>query len=79
MRAEHAAAGVAAWEKIVAVLGLAPSETAEAPADILALLEQREAARKARDFKRSDALRDELKGKGWVIEDTPKGARLKRI
>jgi cysteinyl-tRNA synthetase len=51
----------------------------EVPADISALLEARQAARKAKDFKRADALRDELKAKGWVIEDTPKGARVKRI
>jgi cysteinyl-tRNA synthetase len=43
------------------------------------LFEARQAARKAKDFKRSDAIRDELKSKGWVIEDTPKGARLKKI
>jgi cysteinyl-tRNA synthetase len=46
---------------------------------LLALLEERQAARKARDFKRADAIRDELKAKGWVIEDTPKGARLKKL
>ena len=49
------------------------------PAEITALLEARQAARKARDFKRADAIRDELKAKGWVIEDTPKGARAKRL
>jgi cysteinyl-tRNA synthetase len=49
------------------------------PPEINALLEARQAARKAKDFKRSDAIRDELKAKGWVIEDTPKGARAKRI
>ena len=79
MRREQAAAGLAAWQKMVSVLGLAPVQAGGAPQEILALLEQREAARKARDFKRSDALRDELKSKGWVIEDTAKGARLKRI
>jgi cysteinyl-tRNA synthetase len=42
------------------------------------LLFQRESARKVKDFQRADALRDELKAKGWVIEDTPKGPRLKR-
>jgi cysteinyl-tRNA synthetase len=46
--------------------------------DLQALLGEREAARKAKDFKHSDAIRDELKSKGWVIEDTPKGPRLKR-
>ena len=43
------------------------------------LLEARQAARKAKDFKRADAIRDELKAKGWVIEDTPKGPKLKKI
>ncbi len=51
----------------------------EVPAELKALLEQRQAARKAKDFKRADAIRDELKAKGWIIEDTPKGARLKRL
>jgi cysteinyl-tRNA synthetase len=45
----------------------------------VALLEARQAARKAKDFKRSDAVRDQLKAQGWRIEDTPKGPRLKRI
>jgi len=43
------------------------------------LLDERQAARKAKDFKRADAIRVELKAQGWVIEDTPKGARLKRV
>jgi cysteinyl-tRNA synthetase len=51
----------------------------EVPAEISALLEARQAARKAKDFKRGDAIRDELNAKGWIIEDTPKGARVKRI
>jgi cysteinyl-tRNA synthetase len=79
MRPERAAAGLASWDKIVCVLGLAPVETAEFPLHSLALLEQREAARKAKDFKRADALRAQLKSEGWLIEDTPKGARLKRL
>ena len=60
------------------MFGMGQPRGEEAPADILALLEQRQAARKAKDFKRSDAVRDELKAKGWTIEDTPKGAKLKR-
>jgi cysteinyl-tRNA synthetase len=49
------------------------------PAEILALAEARTAAKKAKDFKRADAIRDELKAKGWVIEDTAKGPKLKKI
>jgi cysteinyl-tRNA synthetase len=44
---------------------------------VLALLAERQAARKAKDFKRADAIRDELKSKGWTIEDTATGPKLK--
>jgi len=74
----QAASALAAWREIDKVFGLGRQREADAPADIQTLLEQRQAARKAKDFKRADALRDELKSKGWVIEDTPKGPRLKR-
>jgi cysteinyl-tRNA synthetase len=76
--AAHAAAALAAWDRLDTVLGVGVKAESEAPAPIVALLEARQAARKARDFKRADALRDELKAAGWVIEDTPKGPRLKR-
>ena len=59
--------------------GVGAPQEFDVPAEINALLEARQAARKAKDFKTSDAIRDELKAKGWVIEDTPKGARAKRI
>jgi len=74
----QAAAALGAWERIDSVFGVGRRDGAEAPPEILALLERREAARKARDFKQADALRGELKAQGWLIEDTPKGPRLKR-
>jgi len=79
--AGEAKALLAAWSRINAVLGLPEKKTdaGELDPSLQKLLDERAAARKARDFKRSDAIRDELKAKGWVIEDTPKGARLKRI
>jgi cysteinyl-tRNA synthetase len=79
MDAARAAAAVATWEQIDRVFGVGSRAEAAAPAEITALLEAREAARKAKDFKRADAVRNELKSKGWLIEDTPKGPRLKRI
>jgi cysteinyl-tRNA synthetase len=42
-------------------------------AEIQKLLEDRKAARKAKDFKRSDAIRDELAAKGVQIKDNPDG------
>ena len=50
----------------------------EAPAELMALLEERAEGRKAKDFARADAIRNELAAQGWAIEDTPNGARLKR-
>ena len=79
LTAAQAAGALAAWEQIDSVFGLGRKEPAEAPPEVQALLEQRQAARKAKDFKRADAVRDELKSKGWLIEDTSKGARLKRV
>lgn len=79
LSASQAAAAIAAWEKVNAVLGIGAAVQEEAPADIAALLEARQAARKAKDFKRSDEIRDELKAKGWIIEDSPKGLKLKKL
>jgi cysteinyl-tRNA synthetase len=74
-----AASALAAWEKVNFVFGIGATAQAEAPAEITALLEARLTARKAKDFKRSDEIRDELKAKGWIIEDSPKGPKLKKI
>src|SRR5262249_44039699 len=73
-----AAAALATWEKLDSVLGIGIAAEQQAPPEFMALLEARQAARKAKDFKRADAIRDELKAKGWVIEDTPKGPKLKK-
>jgi cysteinyl-tRNA synthetase len=78
-KAEHAAAELAAWEKIDSVLGISVKAETEVPAEILALAEARTEAKKAKDFKRADAIRDGLKSKGWVIEDSLKGTKLKKI
>jgi cysteinyl-tRNA synthetase len=74
-----AAAALTAWEKVDSVLGVGTKSEAEVPAEIFALADERTAAKKAKDFKRADAIRDELKAKGWVIEDTPKGIKLKKL
>jgi cysteinyl-tRNA synthetase len=42
------------------------------------LVEERLAARKAKDFKRSDAIRDELKAAGVILEDSPQGTLWRR-
>lgn len=47
-------------------------------ADVEKLIEQRQEARRNRDFPRSDAIRDELAAKGIILEDTKEGMRWKR-
>jgi cysteinyl-tRNA synthetase len=79
LSADNAATALAAWEKVDAVLGVGAAAEVSAPPEMIALLDARQAARKAKDFKKSDAIRDELKAKGWTIEDTPKGPKLKKI
>ena len=47
-------------------------------AEIEAAIAARQAARKAKDFKESDRIRDDLKAKGVILEDGPKGTSWKR-
>lgn len=47
--------------------------------DIEALIEERQAARKAKNFARADEIRDELSEKGIVLEDTREGVKWKRV
>jgi cysteinyl-tRNA synthetase len=46
--------------------------------DALRLLDEREAARRERDFATADARRDQLAERGWEVRDTPEGPRLVR-
>ena len=46
--------------------------------DIEALIEERQAARKAKNFQRADEIRNELLDKGIILEDTREGVKWKR-
>jgi cysteinyl-tRNA synthetase len=65
------------WERINSVLRLEP-EAAAVSAEVAALLEERSAARAAKDWAKSDTLRDELLKHGWVVKDTKDGTKLTR-
>lgn len=65
--------------KLAKVLGILIKKDELLEEEILSLIEQRTNARKDRDFKRADEIRDELKEKGIVLEDTKDGVKWKRI
>ena len=46
--------------------------------DIEALIEERQAARKAKNFARADEIRDELLAKGIILKDTREGVQWKK-
>ena len=77
---------LAFFKKIDQVLGVIegfqPSEEEQAkakiPAEIEEALKKRNEARKSKDFKEADRLRNWILEKGFVIEDSPKGSYLKK-
>jgi len=63
------------WDCVLAVL---PLRKEVAPPHLQKLLREREEARRSKNFRLSDELRDRILADGFLIEDTPNGARLKR-
>ncbi len=64
------------------LFGFLPSELLNEdtiPAEIAELLSQRESAREAKNWSVSDALREELKKKGYEVRDTPNGQEVRKI
>lgn len=60
------------------VLGLLQHDEGDSAidAEIQKLVDERQAARKAKNFKRADEIRDQLKAQGIIIEDTPQGVKI---
>ncbi|MBQ1391534.1 MAG: cysteine--tRNA ligase [Firmicutes bacterium] len=73
----YAEKSLAALKELTGVLGLL-EQTADEGIDeeIQKLVDERQAARKARDFARADAIRDELKARGITLKDTPQGVQI---
>ena len=73
-------AAQALFGELTTVLGLAVKEKETSlDADVEALIEQRQSARKAKDFKKSDEIRDQLLAMGIVLEDTREGVKWKKV
>ncbi len=74
-----AANATALFDRLDAVCGLLGAADGETPEQVNALVLERQQARRAKNFARSDAIRDELAALGWTVEDTPDGPRVKRL
>jgi cysteinyl-tRNA synthetase len=57
------------------VLGLLTKENDDLAEDLKTLIEDRQEARRNKDFAKSDEIRDLLLEKGIIIEDTPTGVK----
>ena len=77
LTAAEARGSLAWWNHIDNVLALSP-ETAALPADVAKLAEARVQARLAKDWRKSDELRDELSARGWEARDTKDGQKVTR-
>lgn len=68
------------FQELSTVLGIDLSSSKELlDEDIDKLIEERNEARKNRDFALADKIRDDLKNMNIVLEDTPQGVRWKRV
>ncbi len=76
--AEAAKQALAALDGLLDVLGLV-RKTDEIPAEIVQMAENRAAARKAKNWDEADALRDEIKNRGYELKDTPDGFKITKL
>ena len=63
---------------ICGVLGILTKEEEVYPESIAEMIREREEARKNKDWKRSDELRDALKAEGYSVEDTKQGQKVRK-
>ncbi len=64
------------WERVNSVLALEIESAVVLPADVAQLAEHRENARREKNWKRSDELRDQILELGWETRDTKDGQKL---
>lgn len=72
----YAKAALDIFNELTGVLGIIKAKETTIDADIEALVEERQQARKNKDFARADEIRDELKARGYTLKDTPQGVQI---
>jgi cysteinyl-tRNA synthetase len=77
--AQAAKAALSLLTELCSVLGIDTRREQKEDAEVLALVEKRQQARADKDWKLADAIRDRLRELGYVVEDTPKGPKVKPI
>ena len=78
MDAAAASAWLDWWNRINTVLDLEASVDVAIPEEVAQLAEQREEARREKNWKRSDELREQISALGWEVRDTKDGPKLTR-
>ncbi|PAB57549.1 cysteine--tRNA ligase [Anaeromicrobium sediminis] len=66
------------FNELTGVLGIVTKEEEEVDEEVEALIAERQEARKNKDYKRSDEIRDQLTNMGIILEDTPQGPKWSR-
>ncbi len=72
----YAKAALDIFNELTGVLGIIKAKETTIDADVEALVEERQQARKNKDFARADEIRDELKARGYTLKDTPQGVQI---
>ena len=78
MDAASATAWLDWWKRINIVLDLEADTDVTIPDEVAELAQQRENARREKNWKRSDELRDRISALGWEVRDTKDGPKLTR-
>ena len=66
-------------DRVKKTFGCFEPEGEEIPSEVLRLLNERERARKSKDFLASDSLRDAILSLGYTVKDTPSGQKASRL
>jgi len=76
---KNAKDAIGLMKEIDSVIGVIDFKEESINKEITDLVKEREKARKEKDFARADKIRDKIKEKGFIIEDSSEGPRIKKI